>query len=65
MLLTYVRRWGVIAAACLSSELALAQAAPSDPLLTIPFVGFELGFSLALCVLLLAGSVYFLLGLKD
>lgn len=65
MLLAYLPRWGAIAAACLSSELALAQAAPRHPMLAVPFVGLELGFSFAVCVLLVAGAVYFVLGLKD
>lgn len=65
MLLAYVRRWSVIAAACMSSDLALAQAAPTGPILTVPFVGLELGFSFSVCVLLLVGAVYFLLGVED
>ena len=65
MLLAYLRRWAVIAIACLSSDLALAQAAPGEPLLSVPFVGFELGFAFAVCVVLVAGAVYFLLGVED
>ena len=65
MLLAYLRRWSVIALACLSSDLALAQAAPGGPILTVPFVGLELGFAFAVCVLLLAAAVYLLLGMND
>lgn len=65
ILLAYVRRWSAIAAACLSSDLALAQAAPGEPILSVPFVGLELGFSLAVCVALVAFAVYFLLGVEE
>ena len=65
MLLAYLRRWSAIALACLSSDLALAHAAPGGPLLGVPFVGFELGFAFAVCVVLVAGAVYFLLGVED
>jgi hypothetical protein len=65
MLLAYLRRWAVIGIACLSSDLALARAAPGEPLFGVPFLGFELGFSLAVCVLLLVGAVYLLLGVED
>ena len=65
MLLAYLRRWSAIALACLSSDLALAHAAWGGPLLRVPFVGFELGFAFAVCVVLVATAVYFFLGVED
>ena len=65
MLLAYVRRWTVIAAACLLGALPLAAAARSDPALAVPFVGLELGFAAAVCMLLVSAAVYLLLGVDD
>src|SRR5689334_5036878 len=63
-LLSYARRWAVIAAACLASVNPLASAAAADPVLCVPFVGVELGFSLAVCALLVSIAVYVLLGIE-
>lgn len=61
MLLAYVQRWAVIAAVCLIAALHLAVGAEGQPALGIAFVGADLGFAFALCVVLLAAAVYFLL----
>jgi hypothetical protein len=65
MLLAYVRRWAVIGLACITSLLPLAAVARTEPVLLVPILGLELGFSTAVCVLLLALSVYVLLGIED
>lgn len=65
ILLAYLRRWTVIALACLTSAMPLGALARAEPLLGVPFIGLELGFALAVCVLLLAGAVYFVLGVED
>jgi hypothetical protein len=65
ILLTYVRRWALIGLACICSMLPLTAAARSEPVLLVPILGLELGFSTAVCVLLLALTVYVLLGLED
>ena len=65
MLLAYVRRWTAIAIACLFSGLPFGAWARSDPVLVLPFVGLELGFALAVCMLLVAAAVYFVLGLES
>jgi hypothetical protein len=64
-LLPYLRRWAVIALACAGGMQPLGAAARVEPELVIPIIGLELGFSTAVCVLLLAGAVYLVLGLKD
>ena len=65
MLLVYLRRWSGIAIVCLMGGMPLAALARAEPLLCVPFLGLELGFAFAVCVLLLAGAVYFLLGVED
>lgn len=65
MLLAYLRRWTVIAVACLVAALPLAAAARADPALGVPFVGLELAFATAVCMLLVSAAVYFLLGVDD
>lgn len=65
MLLVYLRRWSGIAIVCLMGGMPLAALARAEPLLCVPFIGLELGFAFAVCVLLLAGAVYFLLGVED
>jgi len=65
ILLAYVRRWALIGLACIASLLPLAAVARSEPVLLVPIVGLELGFSTSVCVLLLALAVYVLLGIED
>ncbi len=65
ILLAYLRRWAAIAAACLASALPIAAHANGRPALGVTFVGLELGFAFAVCVLLLAAAVYFLLGAEE
>jgi hypothetical protein len=65
ILLAYVRRWALIGLACIGSLLPLAAVARSEPVLLVPIVGLELGFSTSVCVLLLALAVYVLLGMED
>ena len=64
-LLTYVKRWAMIALVCALAMEPLAALARAEPLLCVPILGLEIGFSLAVCMLLLAAAVYFVLGLKD
>jgi hypothetical protein len=63
LLLAYARRWAMIALGCAAGLFPLGAAARVDPLLCVPIVGLELGFSTAVCVLLLAIAVYVVLGL--
>lgn len=65
ILLIYARRWAAIAAVCASVMFPLAALARTQPLLCVPILGLELGFSTAVCVLLLALAVYVVLGLRD
>ena len=58
ILLSYARRWAVIAVACLASANPLASAASEDLLLCVPFVAVELGFALAFCTLVISISLY-------
>jgi hypothetical protein len=64
MLLTYARRWSIIAAACMASVAPLVGAAVSEPILCVPFLGLELGFSIGLCSAVLSVAVYVVLGLE-
>ena len=63
MLLIYVRRWATIAALCAGGMAPLGAAARAEPILCIPIIGLELGFSSAVCMLLLSVAVYVVLGL--
>jgi len=65
MLLPYARRWAMIALACAGGLFPLGAAARAEPMLCLPVLGLELGFSTAVCMLLLALAVYVVLGLKD
>ena len=65
ILLAYARRWAVIGLACITTLLPLAAVARSEPVLLVPIVGLELGFSAAVCVLLLSLAVYVLLGIDE
>ena len=64
MLLPYVRRWAMIALACAGAMFPLGAAARVDPILCMPILGLEIGFSTAVCVLLVSLAVYFVLGLE-
>jgi hypothetical protein len=63
ILLTYVRRWATIAVLCAGGMAPLGAMARAEPILVIPTIGLELGFSSAVCMLLLSVAVYVVLGL--
>lgn len=63
ILLTYVRRWAVIALASALGVVPLGALAATAPVLYVPIVGLELAFSLAVCALALSLAVYVVLGL--
>jgi hypothetical protein len=65
LLLSYIRRWAAIALACLAVMEPMAPLARLEPFLCVPLLGLEIGFSTAVCVLLLALAVYVVLGLED
>ncbi len=65
VLLVYVRRWATIAAACAGTLFPLAALARAEPMLSVPILGLELGFSAAVCMLLLCVAVYVVLGARD
>ena len=65
ILLVYVRRWATIAALCAGGMAPLGALAHTEPILCIPIVGLELGFSTSVCVVLLSVAVYVVLGLKS
>jgi hypothetical protein len=62
ILLAYVKRWAVIGLVCAGGMFPLAAAARAEPILCVPILGLELGFSTAVCVLFLALAVYYVLG---
>lgn len=64
MLLAYAKRWAVIAIACMAGMQPLAALASTAPVLFVPIVGLELGFSAAVCALLLSLAVYVILGIE-
>lgn len=64
ILLAYVRRWATIGGLCLAGMAPLAASAAGDPLLLVPILGLELGFSTAVCMLATALAVYLVLGLE-
>jgi hypothetical protein len=64
MLLSYVKRWTMIGLACAAGLEPMGPLARTEPLLCVPILGLEMGFSAAVCVVLLALSVYFVLGLE-
>ena len=64
-LLTYAKRWAVIALLCALAMEPLAALARTDPILCLPIMGLGLGFSASVCMLLLATAVYVVLGLED
>ena len=65
ILLTYVRRWAAIAVLCVSAMAPLGAAAQAEPILCIPILGLEVGFSAAVFMLLVSVAVYVVLGLDD
>ncbi len=65
LLLTYLRRWTVIALLCIGGMEMLAMLAGLRPLLALPLLGLELGFSASVCMVLLSLAVYIVLGLED
>ena len=65
MLLPYALRWALIAIACVAAMTCLVAFSRGAPVLWIPIVGLELGFSTALCIFFLCLAAYFVLGLKD
>ena len=65
ILLAYVRRWAAIAVLCAGAMVPLGPLAKAEPILCIPIVGLELGFSAAVCMLLVSVAVYVVLGLED
>jgi len=58
ILLTYVRRWATIAALCVFGMAPLGAAARAEPILCIPILGLEVGFSAAVFMLLVSVAVY-------
>ncbi len=65
ILLIYMRRWTAIAALCAGGMFPLAAMARAEPMLSLPVLGLELGFSAAVCMLLLAVAVYLVRGVRD
>jgi hypothetical protein len=65
LMLPYVRRWATIALACAAGIELLAVLAGLRPMLAVPILGLELGFSAATCMLVLSVAVYWALGLRD
>jgi hypothetical protein len=65
MLLSYIRRWALIAVFCVVTMVPLAGLARAEPALCVPIVGLEIGFSTAVSMLLLSLAVYLILGLRD
>ena len=65
VLLAYARRWALIGLACISAMIPLCPLARAEPILCVPIVGLELGFTLSVISLLLSGAVYLVLGIRD
>jgi hypothetical protein len=65
ILLAYAVRWAAIALACAGGMAPLAALARAEPILCIPILGLEIGFSAAVCMLLVSVAVYVVLGLDD
>jgi hypothetical protein len=64
ILIAYLRRWAAIGALCLAGMAPLAASAAADPLLVVPILGLELGFSAAVCMLTTALALYIVLGVE-
>ena len=65
VLLAYARRWAIIGLVCALGMEPLAALARAEPILCVPILGLELGFSTAVCMLLLALAVYIVLGFES
>ena len=65
LMLPYLRRWAVIALLCVGGIEILSTLAGLRPMLAVPILGLELGFSTATCMLVLSAAVYWALGLRD
>jgi hypothetical protein len=65
VLLAYARRWAIIGLVCALGMEPLAALARTQPMFCVPILGLELGFSTAVCMLLLALAVYIVLGLES
>jgi hypothetical protein len=65
ILLTYVRRWAAIGTLCACGMVPLGAAARAEPILCIPILWLEVGFSAAVFMLLVSVAVYVVLGLDD
>ena len=65
MLLAYARRWALIGMACVSALVALSGYARAEPVLLVPMLGLEIGFTAAVVSLLLSVAVYLVLGLEN
>jgi hypothetical protein len=63
LLLAYARRWAAIGLACAGGMEPLAVLARAEPILGVPTLGLEIGFSASVCMLLLSLAVYVVLGL--
>ena len=63
VLLAYIRRWAMIGLSCALGIEPLAAIASVDPILAVPILGLELGFSASVCMLLVSFAVYVVLGL--
>ena len=65
MLLAYARRWALIGLACVTALLGLSGYARAEPVLLVPMLGLEIGFTAAVVSLLLSIAVYLVLGLEN
>lgn len=65
ILLTYLRRWVVIAVGSYFGIAAAEALAASAPLFIIPAVGFGIGCSFALAITACTAASYLLLGLRS
>ena len=64
ILLTYIRRWLLIAAGSFLGIAPSQALAAHAPVFLIPVVGFGVGFSVALSVVACTAAAYFLLGIR-
>jgi len=63
MLLVYMLRWTLIGVLCATGMVPLVALAAKEPVLVVPIIGLELGFSAGLFLALLSLGVYIALGL--
>ena len=64
MLLTYIRRWLIIAGGSFLGIASAEALAAHGPLFIIPIVGFGIGCSIALTVAACTSAAYLLLGIR-